>query len=245
MDGVLTEWTWTVEEELSDSWKQTDLKTVDETAEDGTLQRTFILVNTRVITLSGQKYWQKPESVSEDELPEVTITLQVKKNGVTVDELTQTQTVNAANGWRYAFVDVPAFALDGTPYTYEITEPAEIFLDDGVVITQVSAVENDEGGIDLTDRWQQYLPCRKIWNDDSDKFGLRPEAVTFRLTGTVDGTTVYEGSVRLTGTGDTWTRNVTNIPKWWYDEDAVAHAVTYSVTEDDVPCYWGSQDEGS
>ena len=123
VEGKLTEWTWTLVEETPEGWKQTDLKTVDTVDQDGTLLRTYTLVNTRVTSISGRKYWQKPSSVPGSALPEITITLHIMKNGQEVTEGRRTQTINAGNGWTYEFEDLPTQDTDGTPYAYEVTEP--------------------------------------------------------------------------------------------------------------------------
>ena len=72
--------------------------------------------------VSGRKFWEKPGTVSEDDLPSVPITLQVKdQNGEVIHQ--EIQAVTAANGWAYRFEDVPVMDQEGHAYSYEVTEP--------------------------------------------------------------------------------------------------------------------------
>ena len=180
VNGVLTEYKWTVEEDALAGWTLTDTQTTRKVAADGSAQYTIVLTNTATVTMSGQKSWQIPdESVLPDAL---TITLTQLKGGVKVGE--QTRTITAADGWKYEFSGLPVRDADGTAFTYNVTEPETITTAKGT-FTQVSAERNATGGMDFTDRWQENVTLQlvKKWDDDSNSHEVRPESVTFHITG--------------------------------------------------------------
>ncbi len=53
------------------------------------------------------------------------------------------------------------------------------------------------------------IPVKKIWDDESDKDGIRPDSVTIRL---YDDEDVNIDEVTITGTGDEWTYTFTDLP---------------------------------
>ena len=240
-DGVNGKWTWTVTEDVPSGWVLSEQVMNEETAEDGSIVRTYILKNSPddkdKVTLSGNKLWQVPEGVEKDSMPAVTITLHVMKNGIEVEDLRQTYVVNDDNTWWYIFAVPTKDTEDGTLYTYEFTE--EVQETDSSSCTQVKAVYDRDGGMDFTNRWNEKLPLTltKVWNDDSDSKGHRPEAVTIRITGKVGDDVVVEKDVELTGTGNTWMAQVDGLLKWYYDENDTAHEITYTATEETVPYY--------
>ena len=230
--GVLTEYEWTAEEDALADWTLTDTQTTRSMAADGTPLYSVVLTNTASATVSGQKYWQIPD---ESVLPDsVTVTLTQLKAGVKVGE--QTQTITAADGWRYRFAGLPVRDTDGTAFTYTVSEPETITTDRGT-FTQVSAETNSTGGMDFTNRWQENVSLQlvKKWDDDSNSHEVRPESVTFRVTGTADGIILREEDVTLTGDG--WTAEVTGLPRWYYDDYGNALEIQYTATEADIPGY--------
>jgi hypothetical protein len=68
----------------------------------------------------------------------------------------------------------------------------------------------------------------KVWNDNSNQDGIRPENVTIRLL--ANGTEVR--SAEITGTGDSWNYTFTDLPR-----NSAGRAITYSITEDAVTGY--------
>ena len=219
---------WSVTEEKLSNWEQLEVNTYteeDETSIHYTLQLTNVYSEDYATTISGRKIWQKPESAP---LPEqVTVTL--SRSGY----WSGTAEANADNGWTYTFRNI--LARDPNThkaYTYEVTEPETIELDGGRYV-QVSALPNKDGGMDLVNRWQEdvTLTLTKVWEDDADAAGLRPESVTLHLTGGE-----VDRSVTLTA-ADGWTTEVSGLPRWQYDAEGVAHEIEYAVTEEAVPGY--------
>ena len=236
VDGELTEWTWTVEEEAPEGWELAETTMSEKTGSDGTVTRTYVLVNSQAATISGRKLWQKPEDMAESDLPDVTVTLKVKNGWKTVT--TRTAKATAENGWTYTFTDVPTGDGDGNIYTYEITEPETIPVSGGSV-TKVSEEANSTCGKDFTNRWQSWetITLRKTWKDSNDLYATRPDSVTFRVTGKVNGKKVSEEIVRLTKK-EGWSDKTLRLPLWYYAEgEDVGRKITYTVTEDATSGY--------
>ena len=215
VNDVRKELNWTLEETLPDGWELVE-KTCTEQADTGDqLNITFTLVNTRetITAISGKKLWQKPGSVEDSDLPDITVTLRVLKNGETVT--TRTTQATADTGWTYSFANVPTVDTDGTAYTYQITEPETIPVE-GATVTQVKAEGNAKGGVDFTDRWQEYVTVKlaKVWKDEGNE-SLRPDSVTVQVNGTASGSTVSQTSVKLTKADD-WKAEPGGLPRWYY-----------------------------
>ena len=236
VNGVRTEYVWSVQETVPEGWELVETRRSEKPTSSDELTITFTLVNTRrtTVAISGQKLWQNPGSVEDSDLPDVTVTLRVLKNGETVD--TQTTQVTADTGWAYTFANVPTVDTDGTAYTYEITEPETIPVEGGAV-TQVKADSNATGGVDFTNRWQEYVTVKltKVWKDAGYE-GLRPDSIAVQVNGTVSGSTVSQTSVRLTAADD-WKKEAAGLPRWYYAQDGTITEIEYSVSEETVSGY--------
>ncbi len=81
----------------------------------------------------------------------------------------------------------------------------------------------------------------KVWADNSDQDGMRPDHIDLKLYKLVgDGEKVQIKTVRISGTGDTWTHTETGLPKYENGE-----TITYSWDEYDVPGYTKSQERNT
>ena len=226
---------------MPSGWVLTETKTSKAIGEDGVEEFYYTFTNTKAtaVALSGQKRWQKPNSVLDKDLPDVTIRLTVKnKAGEAVESLGQTKVVNADNEWKYTFNGVPTTDENGDPYIYNITE--EVPEVPGVTITQVSTSPSSGGGTDFTNRYQGNvtLNIEKVWDDDGYEV-LRPDTLTLRVVGTIYTGEVYTDTVELSA-ADNWTTAVT-LPHWYYAEDTEGliegYEINYTVQEDTVPGY--------
>ena len=198
-------------------------------------ERSFIITNEiDTIDVSGRALWQKP---TEAGLPDkVTVTLKVQKAGETISTLTSDAT--AANGWTYGFVNVPAVAADGTSYSYDITAPDQMTVTDGVY-SQYSAVDNDTHGKDFTYRLQESVAIQlsKVWKDEDDRYGTRPDQILFHVVTTVDGEVTQEQDVPMTSASG-WKTVLVAKDRWQYTEGSdTPSEYTYTVTEQPVDGY--------
>lgn len=82
-------------------------------------------------------------------------------------------------------------------------------------------------------RIMQDISVNKVWQDNNNALGLRPENITATLEAVAGGKTFAHGQSALTVAGDAWTAKWTNVPT----HDLSGNAITYSVTENAVEHY--------
>ena len=71
----------------------------------------------------------------------------------------------------------------------------------------------------------------KVWDDDSNKGGKRPETLTLTLNGLPTGTDAPTATVTKSEDGNTWTYTWSGLPKY----DAEGAEIAYTVSENAVP----------
>ena len=71
----------------------------------------------------------------------------------------------------------------------------------------------------------------KVWDDNSDQDGIRPEELELTLNGLPSGTTAPEPEIVESEDGNTWTYTWKAVPRY----DADGNELTYTVTEDNIP----------
>ena len=136
--------------------------------------------------------------------------------------------------WEYTFTHLPKYTFEGavgTPIVYTLSEP-----------TTPTFYEQSVNGYTVTNTsMQEYIdiPVTKIWEDDRNNDGFRPDSVTLTLTGTTSTNTVTFtrklGGVVLAidWDDDQWDTVFTGLPKY----DANLEAYQYTLSEDAVQFY--------
>lgn len=82
-------------------------------------------------------------------------------------------------------------------------------------------------------RIMQDISVNKVWDDNNNALGLRPENITATLNATANGAAFTHGQSALTVAGDAWTAEWTNVPT----HDLSGNEIAYSVTENAVEHY--------
>lgn len=134
--------------------------------------------------------------------------------------LTQTNAVkDNANSWTCSFADLPTY-LNGhaVVWTAEIAD----------VNKYTANTSNHRDYCTITMTQSVGFNFTTNWNDSDNDDAVRPSAVTVDVYG--DGTKV--GSVTLTGTGNTWTGSIKDLPVW--RETGTTIPVSYSFRWDDA-----------
>ena len=236
-DGQAAEITWTVSEEQVEDYEEPVIeREPEEGFTDGTV--TWTVTNSLTPnrqTVSGRKLWQKPESAP---LPEkLTVTLKVQLEGETIENGVLTTDATADSDWTYTFENVPIHDSEGRAYTYDITEALPITVAGGSYVP-VESVKNETNGVDFTNRWLETVTIDlvKVWNDEDDAAGLRPDSVTLTVTASVDGTEIGSNTAELSEDTD-WKAQLTGMPRWQYNDDGEPVEITYTVTEEQVSNY--------
>ena len=165
-------------------------------------------------SVAGQKIWN--DNDNQDGKRPSKITVNLLANGVKV--ASKEVTADAAGNWLYQFDNLDMVDDVGNVIAYTVSEePVEGYETtiEGTNITNTRTPEVVE------------IPVTKIWKDNDNQDGVRPDKVTVRLL--ADGTEV--ASQELSAATD-WKTVFTNLPKYNNGKQIV-----YTVTEDTVANY--------
>lgn len=159
---------------------------------------------------------------------------------VTGFSYTWTQDETAADRWNASFAGLPEYDIEtGEQYTYRVTETVPAGYEGEQVNTTAANVFHFKNT--LSERID--IPVQKLWEDNSDKQGWRPEAVTVALyaNGKPTGKTLElkPGMFQnlwnfLTGSAAGWGGVFKDLPK--YDDEGAL--IEYSVVETSVPDHY-------
>ncbi|MBO5428869.1 MAG: Cna B-type domain-containing protein, partial [Peptococcaceae bacterium] len=173
----------------------------------------------------GEKIWDDNDNKANAR-PE-SIVVELFADGVQVDRTTVT-----ALDWSYAFTDLPVYKDGGQAIAYRVVEDPESAPG---YVPSYSVEQNNNGYvIDITNTYSGEdaefvtISGNKVWNDNNDEQGKRPESIILNLLR--DGKKVDEITVTE---ADNWAYAFTNLPK----ADEEGNAYEYTVTEDAVDEY--------
>ena len=227
---------------------------VMEVDEDGNLVTTvdgYTSEQTAELTVTN-KYSVKPTS-SSLEVTKKLIGRELKADEfefTLTDQVGNVETAkNDANG-KVKFKEL-TFDEVGT-YTYKIAEKAGtatgIKYDTKIITATVTVADNGKGALEATIAYDgektfenTYTPEKrtiegqKIWNDNNNQDGKRPDKIKVILNKTVDGKTSKVAEKEVTK--DNWNYEFTNLPKYEGGKE-----ITYSIDEEAVPGYEKSID---
>lgn len=166
----------------------------------------FIVTNTELTTVSGEKIWL--DNDSEDRPKTITVQLLVN------DDVVGTKDVSAESNWTYEFTNLVKYDESGEEITYKVDEEVP------------EGYEKSIEGNDITNLrvGTTEIVGEKIWLDDDSED--RPDSITVQLLANgvvVDTTDVTAES--------NWTYEFTDLSK--YDNEGVE--IEYTVDEEDVP----------
>jgi len=116
-----------------------------------------------------QKTWDDGEN--RDALRPGSVTVRLHADGVEIDSAV----LSDENGWAHSFKDLVKFE-NGTEIKYTITEDA--------VENYVPTITETETGYAVNNYYKPlvtFVNVTKVWNDDDNRDGIRPESVTVAL----------------------------------------------------------------
>ncbi|MCD8129663.1 MAG: Cna B-type domain-containing protein [Lachnospiraceae bacterium] len=224
-----TDETWTVEvksRSTDGSW--TSYVTVDGETLEGSLT-VENETDTTIVTVT--KAWK--DNDDQDGLrSDVTLNLVgtiTNDAGEKVTIVTRSATIRSGSeSWTYRFAALPVYS-SGKVVSYSVTEDAV----DGYTVSY-SAMDGDwESGYSIvitnthTPETTEYAVV-KVWDDDENRDGVRPESIEVKLIGS-------DGSERVAkiADDDNWQYTFTDLPVYWNE----GQAITYSVVESPVSGY--------
>ena len=184
------------------------------------------------VTITGTKEWSDQSDAYGTRPANLSLTL--KADGSAVSPQPSPQWDNQSTGtWTYTYSGLPKCDKTGKVITYSVTEaavtgytahPASTMLGSWDAASQkiiVPAITNTLQTVDLTGR--------KIWADQSDAYGMRPDSITLTLYADGSPITPATGALSFSGMDtDTWTYTFQTLPKYRADGTT---PINYSVQE--------------
>ena len=170
------------------------------------------IVTEQVLTqVTVNKTWD--DNNDQDGIRPESITIRLLANGVEVDSMVVTEEM----GWSYTFENLNKYA-NGEQIVYTITEDqveGYTTVIDGFNVTNIHAAE------------QTQVTVQKVWDDDDDFEGKRPESITIRL---------FANNVEMEAVTVTeemgWSYTFENLPL-----NVNGEKIVYTVAEDTVENY--------
>lgn len=137
-------------------------------------------------------------------------------------------TLKADNNWSYTWEHLSKLAVNSGEIDYSVKE---VTLPDGYS----AAIEKDGTTITITNSYTPetiFVQGEKIWVDNQNEKGKRPESITVRLIGSATGEGSWEAGSKKVTADDEWKWKFTDIPKYKNGKK-----ITYTVLEDTVAGY--------
>ena len=172
------------------------------------------------------KYWHVEE---QSEIQTVTVKLYRTTNAQekNPDEDEKVATVDLTGNSSHTFEDLPKYAPDGKLYTYYARETPEWGDGYGVYYS------DDTDGTTIRNVGTTSIAVTKIWKDNGNAYGTRPEKLALTLQRKIDSETRWTTVTDVQqpewtkNNDDTWTCTYTGLPY----ADANGNPYTYRVTE--------------
>lgn len=181
----------------------------------------YVFTNTHIpetVTVTVDKVWEDGES--QDGLRPDSIDVILTGS----DGNTYNATISEKDNWTYIFANLPKYFNDGTLVEYSLQEVET----DGYAGTVTKGtdgytftIKNDHTPAVVD------IPVTKVWNDDEDRDGLRPNSIHVTLTGS-DGSTYKKDLEKDSG----YSTIFTSLPKYHNGE-----LISYSLAETPVEGY--------
>ena len=182
---------------------------------EGSTESGFVITNSHTVErteVSGTKTWN--DSDNQDGKRPGSITVNLYANGV----IANSKTVTADDDWTWEFSNLYKYS-DGELITYTIDEDP------------VAEYQSSVDGYDITNTYtpgKVSIPVRKIWDDDSDRDGIRPEKIEIELIvndESTDRTITLDADCNWRGSFDD------------LDEYENGDLISYAVREEDTDGY--------
>ena len=181
----------------------------------------YVFTNTHIpetVTVTVDKVWEDGEN--QDGLRPDSIDVILTGS----DGNTYNATISEKDNWTYIFANLPKYFNDGTLVEYSLQEVET----DGYAGTVTKGtdgytftIKNDHTPAVVD------IPVMKVWNDDEDRDGLRPNSIHVTLTGS-DGSTYKKDLEKDSG----YSTIFTSLPKYHNGE-----LISYSLAETPVEGY--------
>ena len=167
---------------------------------------------TGITEVSGTKTWK--DNKDEYKTRPESITINLLQNGKQINS----KEIGESSDWAYEFKNLPEYDKDGVKYNYTVTEE------------EVTEYVTEISGYDVinTLTGTTSVNAIKIWQDNNNAYGTRPESIIINLL--QNGKQIDSKEI---GKSSDWAYEFKNLPE--YDENGVKY--NYSLTEENVAGY--------
>ena len=148
---------------------------------DGNARKGFTVTNIHtpeVLTVEGSKTWE--DNDDQDGVRPQSITIRLKADGTEV----KSAVITKEDDWKWKFENLPKYN-DGKQIDYTITED------------NIEGYTSEVNGFDVTNTHtpgKTQVTVTKVWNDEGDQDGIRPDAVAVKLLADGVEVVVVKGS---------------------------------------------------
>ena len=221
----------------------------------GDVQKGFHVYNHKIDTVYVIKDWADI-SDSENRPDDLKLTLQrtdkvnpSESDWQTLNDVSYTWTKDG-DQWRTSFTDLPQYDIEsGRAYTYRVVEDIPSGYVQEILSSDSNTFHFKNTRSELID-----IPVQKVWIDNNDKLGYRPDAVTVELysNGQPTGKTLelkpnalHEFLNFITKSSSGWDGVFEDLPKY----DNTGTLIDYTVVETPVPEHYrvsyGKEQDGT
>ena len=211
-----------VVETVPDGYVQEDM----EESVDGENVYTYTFTNVEAVDFTVTKRWHVEDPANEIQTVTVQLYRTTNAQEKNPDEDEKVATVDLTGNSSHTFRNLAKYDPDGKLYTYYARETPE--WDDGYDVYYSDATD----GTTIRNVGTTAIAVTKIWKDNGNAYGTRPENLTLTLQrkiATEDNWTMVEYAPPpvWTKNNDTWTCTYSGLPY----ADANGNPYTYRVTE--------------
>ena len=171
------------------------------------------------VSIAGKKIWDDKNNQDGKRPDKIKVILNKTVDGVKT-KVTEKE-VTVLTNWRYEFNNLPKYE-NGKLITYSIDEEA------------VPGYEKIVDGYNLNNKYvpeKVAISGKKIWDDNHNEHGKRPDKIKVILNKTVNGRTTKVAEKEVTAENN-WNYTFTDLPK--YENGKL---IKYRIDEVDVPGY--------
>ena len=202
--------------------------------DEKTITNRFVVPDTK-ISIDVAKIWDDKEDIARKRPENVTLILagngQQYRKTLTVADKDNNYTETGKEKWKATIDGLPMYDAKGDVIEYTLSEETI----EGIYYTQVNI---DQANKTVTNTFvvpneTVDIEVTKIWDDNNNIAGKRPENITIKVTGTrTDGKPNVENSYVLSGnsTAERWTYTFEELPKY----DDYGNVISYTIDESDT-----------
>ena len=239
-----------IEYTIDEKEAQGSLESYNKTINGMQITNTFTQ-NTQKIEIPVTKVWDDNQNKAGKRPTSLTIILK-REIGDTYVEVTR-QTINGTdnkgsniNEWQYTFTNIPKYDENNNEINYKVEEIVPDFYTSKVETVENTTSNNDSIEFKITNTFEVptdtiNIEVTKIWNDNNNRAGKRPQSTTLVLTGkNAEGEEVVAPqeitltSANKIGESQTeeniWKGTIENLKK--YDENA--NLIDYELSEENL-----------